>query len=258
MDADLLTAVAPLATRQPIVNVRDGEVFANSRDVAAFFDKAHRNVLEGIDNLLKQEPDLALRSFRQGVYLLAETGAQQHRCFDMDRRGFTLLAMGFTGAKALKWKLRYIDAFDAMEAQLRKPQFVVDPSDPKVMLAVFAHLQAAVAEKDVKIAAQGEKLKVLDRLEGSEGSMCISSAAKTLGVNPIRHLFARLQAEGWIFKRPGNGTWLAYQDKIQAGFLEHEDHHFLDDQGRDRVATRALVTAKGLVRIAEILTKALH
>lgn len=36
----------------------------------------------------------------------------------MNRDGFTLLAMGFTGKAALEWKLKYIQAFNAMEKQL--------------------------------------------------------------------------------------------------------------------------------------------
>lgn len=106
--------------RSPVVQAQDGDVIADSRNVAAFFERRHGDVMAAIDNLLKAEPSLALRNFRQGVYTLAETGNQQHRRFEMTRDGFTLLAMGFTGAKALKWKLAYIEAFNVMEAELRK------------------------------------------------------------------------------------------------------------------------------------------
>jgi len=40
--------------------------------------------------------------------------------YEMDRDGFSLLAMGFTGEKALKWKLDYIKAFNAMERELKR------------------------------------------------------------------------------------------------------------------------------------------
>lgn len=254
-----LAAVPVNAERQPVVFTKDGEVFASSRDVAAYFGKNHRDVTRAIDQLLVQEPELALRRFAQGFYTLPETGTQQHRCFEMDRDGFTLLAMGFTGAKALKWKLRYIEAFNVMEAELRaKPRVMIDFTDPKVLLGCMAHLQEQVAEKEAKIAVQGEKLKKLDLIEGAEGSMCISTAAKTLGVNPIKNLFAILSAHRWIFKRPNTSEWLAYQDKIQAGYLEHADHIYKDSQGQERVRSRALVTAKGLVKIAELLTQPKH
>ena len=133
------------AERSPIVFEREGEAFTNSRDVAAYFQKEHRDVLRAIDNLLKSAPELPLRNFVQGVYTLPETGQQEHRCFDMDRDGFTLLAMGFTGTKALKWKMAYIRAFNVMEQQLRQPA-VIDFSDPKVALGFIEHLSAQVKE----------------------------------------------------------------------------------------------------------------
>jgi phage antirepressor YoqD-like protein len=87
--------------------------------------------------------------------------------------------------------------------------------------------------------------------------MCISDAAKTLGVER-NYLFQFLSSRKWIFKRAGNKNWLAYDVIRKAGHLEHDDHLYMDDLGRERVATRVLVTAKGLVRIAELLEQPLH
>lgn len=43
-----------------------------------------------------------------------------NKCYLMTRDGFSLLVMGFTGQKALEWKLRYIEAFNEMENSLIK------------------------------------------------------------------------------------------------------------------------------------------
>ena len=43
----------------------------------------------------------------------------------MTRDGFTLLAMGFTGKKALEWKIRYIQAFNEMERKLKEQENLV-------------------------------------------------------------------------------------------------------------------------------------
>lgn len=45
---------------------------------------------------------------------------QFHRMYYMNRDGFSLLVMGFTGKKALEWKLKYIDAFNKMESVIRQ------------------------------------------------------------------------------------------------------------------------------------------
>ena len=45
------------------------------------------------------------------------------RTYLMNRDGFSLLVMGFTGKAALEWKLKYIAAFNAMEKKLaQRPQ----------------------------------------------------------------------------------------------------------------------------------------
>jgi hypothetical protein len=44
---------------------------------------------------------------------------RKSRAFALDRDGFTLLVMGFTGPKALDWKIAYIEAFNRMEAALK-------------------------------------------------------------------------------------------------------------------------------------------
>lgn len=40
----------------------------------------------------------------------------------MNRDGFSLLVMGFTGKKALEWKLQYIKAFNQMEKFIREKE----------------------------------------------------------------------------------------------------------------------------------------
>ncbi|MEN5249690.1 phage regulatory protein/antirepressor Ant [Brucella pseudintermedia] len=239
----------------PIVFAKDGEVFANSRDVAIYFGKIHRDVVRAINNLIKQESDLGMRNFAQTPYVEASNG-QTYISYDMDRDGFTLLSMGFTGKKALKWKLKYIEAFNNMEAQLRQPM-AIDYSDPKVALGFIEHLSSQVKEKEAVIEEQRGRLKKLDRLEGAKGSMCITDAAKTLAVKRD-FLFKFMQTRRWIFKRSGNKNWLAYDAVRHAGYMEHDDHLYMDNEGRERVSTQALVTAKGLVKLAELIEQPLH
>lgn len=105
-----------LPNSTPIVTVRNNEVFANSRDVAAFFGKLHKHVLRDIRETLRPnlDPMDFNTMFTQATYL-DSTG---RRLFseDMTRDGFTLLVMGYTGAKALEFKVRYIKEFNRMES----------------------------------------------------------------------------------------------------------------------------------------------
>lgn len=256
METQTATALLPHeAERNPIVFARDGEVFANSREVASYFGKEHRHVLDAIDKLVKAEPDLGLRNFRQTPYVEPQNG-QTYRSFDMDQDGFSLLAMGFTGAKALRWKLKYIEAFKIMRAELSRPA-VIDFSDPKIALGFIEHLTGQVKAKDAVIEQQGVRLKNLDRIEGAGGSMCLTDAAKTLKVHP-QELIRFLASREWIYKRAGNTAWIGRQQKIASGYLEHREHVYTDKDGYQRVATRVLVTGKGLVRLAALLEERVH
>jgi len=243
------------AERNPIVFVRDGEVFANSREVATYFDKRHDDVLKAIRKLIAAEPDLGLRNFAETPYVDGQNG-QTYKSFDMDQDGFSLLAMGFTGAKALKWKLKYIEAFKTMRSHLSQPR-PIDYSDPQLLLGVVGHLQSKVGEQAALLAEQSDRLKKLDRIEGAYGSLCLTDAAKTLKKRP-QELIRFMQGRGWIYKRVGNASWCGRQEKIVAGYLEHREHVYRDSEGVERVATRALVTGKGLVKLAELLEQPLH
>lgn len=243
--------------QQPVVFIQNGEVFANSRDVAEYFGKQHGHIIRDIEKLIAE----GVLNFEETVvYRENPSGGAsiKSKAYNMDRDGFTLLAMSFSGKKALQFKLRYIEQFNAMEAELRRQSNVmIDYSDPAILIGVMNHLQLENKKKDELIAEQEQHLKKLDRLEGAEGSMCISDAAKTLGVKRD-DLFRFLDSRRWIFKRSGNKNWLAYDEKRRAGYMEHDDHLYIDAEGRERVATRALVTAKGLVKLAELLNQPLH
>ncbi|MEP9376193.1 phage regulatory protein/antirepressor Ant [Aquabacter sp. CN5-332] len=221
-------------------------------EVAELTGKRHDNVMRDARVMLVElHGEGGLLSF-EDTHQNPQNG-QSYPVLRLPKRETLILVSGYN----IEMRARIIDRWMELEEGLVRPRLVVDPSDPKVMLAVFDHLQKQVAEKDAIIADQIEKVKQLDRLAAAEGSMSLTLAAKTLNSRP-KDLIAFMSARRWIYKRPGNSSWVAYQDKIQAGLMEHIDHPFLDDQGRERIATRAHVTAKGLVKLAELLNQPLH
>lgn len=98
-----------------LVKVMKKQAVCTSRDVAEHFKKKHKNVLRDVDAILKDMPKSEPIFFE--TKLPDEYGRKQ-RAYLMNRDGFTLLAMGFTGKRALEWKLKYIAAFNAMERTL--------------------------------------------------------------------------------------------------------------------------------------------
>lgn len=96
------------------------EAVCSSLQVAEKFGKRHDRVLRAIDNLLMTLPKNGETS---RMFILSKRKAddgQFHRMFLMNRDGFSLLVMGFTGKKSLEWKLQYIKAFNKMEEFIKE------------------------------------------------------------------------------------------------------------------------------------------
>ena len=90
-------------------------VVTGSKDIALKFGKTHKSVLRTIENLMAQNS--AVNGMFEESSYLSERGRFEKE-YSMNRDGFSLLVMGFTGEKALKWKLDYIKAFNFMEKEL--------------------------------------------------------------------------------------------------------------------------------------------
>ena len=107
-------------TATPDLEIIDGQITTTSNQVAQHFRKQHKDVLRAVRNLLKELPAEHQRNFALTFNEVpGPNGATRiEPAYHINRDGFTLLAMGFTGREALQWKLAYISAFNKMEAEL--------------------------------------------------------------------------------------------------------------------------------------------
>lgn len=114
-----------------ILSTQNGEPVASSRQIAENFGKEHKNVIQAVTNLVA-ENSAAKSMFYETTF---ENRGKQYPMYLMNRDGFSLLVMGFTGKAALEWKLKYIAAFNAMEKKLaQRPQM---PKLSKELQALF-------------------------------------------------------------------------------------------------------------------------
>ena len=103
-----------------ILSTQNGEPVASSRQIAESFGNEHKNVMQSIENI-SAENSAVTQMFFKTTYT-AGTG-KAYPMYLMNRDGFSLLVMGFTGKAALEWKLKYIAAFNEMEKKLaQRPQ----------------------------------------------------------------------------------------------------------------------------------------
>lgn len=131
----------------PVVSVVNNTVTALSTDVAKLFSKLHKDVLRSIRSLIEQAPSLNERNF--ALVEVKDAKGENRPAYRMDRKGFVLLAMGFTGEVALKFKIAYIDAFDTMERKLYQGNVTSTDTIPNAQQVA---IQQAVARRAKKTA----------------------------------------------------------------------------------------------------------
>lgn len=100
-----------------VKRTEDGELVVTSRQVAEDFGKEHRNVVRAIENLTAQNS--AVKNIM--IKSTFDHRGNEYTEYLLTRDGFSLLVMGFTGSRALEWKLKYIEAFNKMEQAIKNP-----------------------------------------------------------------------------------------------------------------------------------------
>lgn len=145
-------------------------VITNSVLVAKKFEKDHQHILRDIRNLMEGVSKIGdTPMFEETTYIHPQNG-QTYPMFIMNRDGFTLLAMGFSGDKALRFKLDYMAAFNKMEKALKEPRelsrkelalMVVQAEEEKERLMIENKAQAD------KIAEDAPKVEFHDNIIAS-------------------------------------------------------------------------------------------
>ena len=105
-----------------LVEVQNGQIVVSSLQIAEHFKKQHKHVLDAIRVEMgyaeKSADPSEAKMFHETTYIHPQNG-QEYPMFLMNRDGFSLLAMGFTGKEASEWKRKYIKAFNQMEEQIK-------------------------------------------------------------------------------------------------------------------------------------------
>ena len=158
---------------QSLVDVyMDGKhgAVTTSRNVAEVFGKQHKSVLRSIEGL-----GLDRHNFEQMFFetVSPDSYGRKQRTYIMTRDGLSLLAMGFTGKEAIRWKLKYIEAFNQMEQLVKSRRHASSLTAERV---------GAIMEQAARIAEEvrGTPYEVaLRALWGVDGETASSLLEKT-------------------------------------------------------------------------------
>lgn len=202
-----------------ILQNKDGKILASSREVAEKFGKRHDHVLRDIDKLISDSPNLGREMFIETTYI-NERG-KTYKCYLMNRDGFSLLAMGFTGKKALEWKLKYINAFNIMEEKLKSGDYLSE--EEKLRLQLFSKNPLEVASAHNKLVelataplvAENKILKPKaeyhDDVLNKQGLITTTVIAKDLGLKSATRLNQIMNINHIVFKNK-SGIWCPYAE----------------------------------------------
>lgn len=232
---------------EALVKVENNQIVTDSRSVAEHFGKQHKNVLQTIENLAAENP-AARFLFQKTTF---ENRGKQYPMYLMNRDGFSLLVMGFTGTKALEWKLKYIEAFNAMERKLKEATYdsymISDPVErAKKWIEEEKERQKLRAENKVMLP----KADFYDTVANTESLFSMADVAKTLDMGIGRNkLFAFLRDKGILDKDNH-----PYQKYVDAGYLRLIENHCKAGDN-DVVYKCTYVKQRGIDYIRKILLK---
>lgn len=140
--------------------VVDDQITTTSKDVAKIFDKQHQHIIAKIQEL--PQDDFSQSNFRPTSYI--DSFNREQKMYHLTRDGFSLLAMGFTGKKAYKWKIQFIDAFNKMELYIRNNHIPPRPDTHLLSPMELMELQfKAHKELDHKVQVTNERLDALEQ-----------------------------------------------------------------------------------------------
>lgn len=202
-----------------LVMLKNNQAVTSSLVVAESFDKQHRHVLEAIDAIIQGGAEKAADLFLETTYV-HEQNKQNYRMYLLNRDGFALLAMGFTGSKALAFKFDFLRAFNQMEEQLKKQdqrQLPKTYKDALLQLVEEVEAKEKLQTQNLLLEQQNKELQpkatYYDEVLQSNALLSVSKISKDYGMGAAS-LNKKLNELSIQYKQ--GGVWLLYakyQDK---------------------------------------------
>lgn len=228
---------------EELVIMQNRQAVTTSLKVAEVFGKQHRHILRDISSLEKDVPNFG-QMFLGGNE--PDSYGRDRRIYYMNRDGFTLLAMGFTGKKALQFKLKYIEAFNKMESIVKKENQFSMPQTFGEALQLAADQQKLIEKNQPKVDYYDEQMR-------NPGLMTVTEIAKDFGLSATK--LNKFLERKHIQYRQGK-HWVIYQEYADQGLANYEpfayEEHSIDGT-KQKVHNNLKWTQKGRKFICDLL-----
>lgn len=234
--------------REIVLSMQSGEPVASSRQIAENFEKRHDHVMRDIDAIKKDVPNFGEMFFETTV---PDSYGREQRAYLMNRDGFTLLAMGFTGKAALEWKLKYIAAFNEMEKKLtEQPQLTRSQLLATALIAAHEELE----EKDKRIAELTPDAEFARAVCIADNCRTATSIAKDYGLTAEK--LNKLLYSQRVQYKDSDGQWVLYKPYQGKGYTKNRKGKAIQrSNGKTYIPNTTVWTVEGEKLIHEQLKK---
>ncbi|PWK30881.1 phage regulatory protein/antirepressor Ant [Pseudomonas sp. OV226] len=219
-------------------------VTMSSREIAELTGKQHKDVLRDIRVMRKALADdgADLRHLHE-----VKDGRDYTAEFHLDRILTETLLTGYS----IPLRHRVVTRLSELE-NVSRQAFTIPKDLPSALRLAASQAEQSLQLQHV-IDKQTPKVEALQRLARTQGDVCITTAAQLLGVRPTK-LFAWLNQNRWIHRRTAHSSWVAYQPRLNTGWLKHKLIKVGGGEGQDiKVVEQVMVTRSGIVTLAEQL-----
>jgi Rha family phage regulatory protein len=96
---------------------KNDDAWVSSKDISKLFKKDHKHVLKKIEEIQLNVADkFWATNFKKSS---SKNRGKSYKAFELTRKAFSLIAMGYTGKKAMAFKVKYIEAFESMLSHIQ-------------------------------------------------------------------------------------------------------------------------------------------
>ena len=235
-----------------ITRTEDGKLVVSSRRVADDFRRRHSDVIKAIEDKMKVNEILrSPKYFIESTY--TDKSNRQSKEYLLTKDGFSFIVMGFNGKIADEWKLKYIEAFNAMERKLKE----ISKPDSYMIDDPIERAKRWIEEREQynKVAAElEEQNSFVNKISASENSLLVREVAKLASKGNVvigeKALWNKLREWGYISRKSTEPM----QSAINAGWFEVIER-VVERDGKTFVYKTTKVTNKGQIHIIKKLSK---
>lgn len=224
----------------------NGPVTMSTRDIAELVEKRHDNVMRDTKSMF-DALEINPLSF-EGIY--RDDRNREQGCYLLPRDLTMTLITGYS----IPLRKRVIDRLAELERYQSSPQAALN--DPAKLRHLLLENVEKVLALEATVSELGPKAKSYDFLTRTDGTMCITDAAKALNMRP-KDLFQWLQSEKWIYRRAGNGHFVGFQSRITQGLIDHRVEEVTRSDGSTKITEQVRITAKGMAKLGELFGREL-